>query len=172
MSTNDVPGANPANRDKLAAMCWAEHRDGSLILVESVEPDVGGKSRVVYSIFDLGLVQPVEYRDAMPEDGFKKVFSWVPGDVEDDGDDDDLGKIRWTWHDKTPFPWSRVFDDFPAGQRMASAVATRTAAQRVADSIGVRAQELRDRTSVFPSPQPIASSIMSRIKGAIDALIK
>lgn len=171
MSTNDVPGANPANRDKLAMGCWAEHSDGSLILVESVEPEGAGptvkSNRVVYSIFDLGLVQPVEYRDAMPEDGFKKQFSWKAdrGAKVDD-------EIRWTWHDKKPFPWERVFDDFPAGQRMASAVATRTAAQKVADSIGLRAQELRDRTSVFPSPQPIASSIMSRIKGAIDALIK
>lgn len=48
MSTNDVPGANPKNADVLAMGCWAEHEDGSLIFVESVE---GGT--VVYSIFDI-----------------------------------------------------------------------------------------------------------------------
>lgn len=29
MSTNDVPGANVAHFDTLAAGCWAEHDDGS-----------------------------------------------------------------------------------------------------------------------------------------------
>jgi len=33
MSTNDVPGAKAANNDALAMGCWAEHADGSLILM-------------------------------------------------------------------------------------------------------------------------------------------
>jgi hypothetical protein len=68
MSTNDVPGFNPANNDELKAQCWAEHEDGSLLLVQSTE---GG--RVVYMMFDIsdGIA---EYRDAMPEKQFKEVF--------------------------------------------------------------------------------------------------
>lgn len=48
MSTNDVPGANPVNGDKLGMGCWAEHQDGSMILVEGTEGN-----RVIYSIFDM-----------------------------------------------------------------------------------------------------------------------
>ena len=53
MSTTDVPGANPANRDELGVGSWAEHADGSLIFVESTEGD-----RVVYSMFDVS-AEPV-----------------------------------------------------------------------------------------------------------------
>jgi len=74
MSTNDVPGAKPENHDVLAMGAWAEHDDGSLIFVEAVEAGT-----VVYSIFDVQ-DPPVEYRDAMPETGFKERFSWRPGD--------------------------------------------------------------------------------------------
>lgn len=42
MSTNDVPGANPVNKDILAAGCWAEHADGSLLFVKGNE---GGPAR-------------------------------------------------------------------------------------------------------------------------------
>jgi len=62
MSTNDVPGHNPVNNDELRSNCWAEHDDGSLILVQSTE---GG--RVIYMMFDLSVEPVVEYRDAMPE---------------------------------------------------------------------------------------------------------
>ena len=127
MSTNDVPGAKPENRDKLAMGCWAEHEDGSLIFVESVE---GGS--VVYSIFDLAKDPPVEYRDAMPEKGFKRQFSWK-------GDDD----IKWTWHDKTPFPWDRCMKDFPSGTKEPSALATISAAERIKNSLNLRASQLR-----------------------------
>lgn len=94
MSTNDVPGARPENHDELAMGCWAEHDDGSLIFVQSTE---GG--RVVYSIFDMEKQPPIEFRDAMAEGAFKKEFSWKPGDDRSE---------RWTWHDKTPFPWDRL----------------------------------------------------------------
>lgn len=91
MSTNDVPGANPANRDELAMGCWAEHDDGSLMVVSSTEND-----EVVYSMFDMSKVPPVEFRDKMPIDDFKKYYSW------------DGKNTKWTWHDKTPFPWDKV----------------------------------------------------------------
>jgi len=80
MSTNDVPGYNPANADTLKALCWAEHKDGSLILVESTE-----NGRVIFSMFDISgkdknpPTSIIEFRDAMPEKGFKQTFSWNPG---------------------------------------------------------------------------------------------
>lgn len=128
MSTNDVPGYNPANSDQLAMGCWAEHEDKSLIFVESVEA-----GRVVYSLFDLSGQLPLEFRDAMTEAGFKRAFSWP----NDDGD-------KWTWHDKTPFPWDRVMGNFPSGTRVASAPALNTAAKRVAQRLGLHGAEVRD----------------------------
>lgn len=93
MSTPDVPGHNPANNDVLAMGCWAEHQDESLILVENTE---GG--RVIYSVFDMSKTPPMEYRDSMAEGAFKKTYSWDPKKSKD----------RWTWHDKTQFPWDKL----------------------------------------------------------------
>lgn len=98
MSTNDVPGANPVNNDKLAMGAWAEHADGSLILVESTEGN-----RAIYSVFDLSKEPPIEFRDAMPEVSFKTTYSWKPG-----GKAAGTPNEKWTWHDKTPFPWDRI----------------------------------------------------------------
>lgn len=151
MSTNDVPGAKPENHDVLAMGCWAEHEDGSLILVESTE---GG--RVVYSMFNVAADPVVEYRDAMAEKGFKKMFSWK-------GKDD----LRWTWHDKTPFPFGRVMQDFPPGQRHASAAGTMTAAERVAKDLHLRAEAVRERTVTRPGQ---AMGMLQRIHDAVDAL--
>jgi len=159
MSTNDVPGANPKNADVLAMGCWSEHEDGSLIFVESVEA-----GRVVYSVFDLAIDPPVEYRDAMAEKGFKDQFSWKP-----DADDDD-DNIRWTWHDKTPFPWDRVMRDFPAGEKWASAEDELSAAQRVAKSLNLRAERVRDRQIQKPTMQRAARTIMQGLQEAIEAL--
>ncbi len=127
MSTHDVPGAKAENKDELTMGCWAEHEDGSLVFVEGVE---GGD--VVYSMFDVQTDPPVEYRDAMPRDGFVSQFSWPT--VDD---------IEWTWHDKTSFPWDRVMENFPSGTRAPSAAQTLSAAQRVAQSLDLQAQELR-----------------------------
>lgn len=154
MSTNDVPGANPQNADVLAMGCWAEHEDGSLIFVESVE-----MGRVVYSIFDLAQEPPVEYRDGMPEIGFKKAFSWP--------NDDDL---KWTWHDKTPFPWDTVMRDFPAGQKKVNADDELSAAQRVAHSLNLRAEAIRQRDEALRVEQRPARGMMRRIHDAILAL--
>lgn len=127
MSTNDVPGHKPENKDELAMGCWAEHDDGSLILVESNE---GG--RVVYSIFDMVQDPPVEYRDAMPEKGFKSQFSW-PGSMD-----------KWTWHDKTPFPWERVMRNIKSGERFVTASDQLSAAARIAESLKLRSQKIRE----------------------------
>lgn len=131
MSTNDVPGANQRNGDELAMGCWAEHEDESLIFVESTE---GG--RVIYSIFDTSPDPPVEYRDAMPEAVFKRRFSWSE---EANG----ASEEKWLWHDKTPFPWDRVIKAGATdGPRRPSAAAELNAAQRVAESLRLRAREV------------------------------
>lgn len=122
MSTNDVPGANAANADQLSMGCWAEHEDGSLILVQNTEGD-----RVVYSVFDVGRSPALEWRDAMPRVGFNKQFSW-PNDTN----------TKWTWHDKTEFPWDLVFASFKSGPVTGgNADVIVSAAQRIADRLGM-----------------------------------
>jgi len=123
MSTHDVPGYNPVNNDKLAMGCWAEHKDGSLILVEGTEGD-----RVIYSMFDTTQAPIMEYRDAMPESVFKKAFSWKSGDS--------INNEKWTWHDKTPFDWNRVIKaGGKPGLRYAIVDDQISAAMRVAEAL-------------------------------------
>lgn len=160
MSTHDVPGARAANNDVLAMGCWAEHDDGSMIFVESVE---GGT--VVYSIFDLSQDPKIEYRDAMPEAVFKDRFSWKP-------DTDDPDNIQWTWRDKTPMPWERVMENFPPGQRHTSAAGQITAAERVARSLHLQAQRIRQEDRRRPLPQRAANAILAGISAAVGELTK
>lgn len=128
MSTDDVPGHNPANNDKLATGCWAEHKDGSLVFVLGNEAN-----RVIFVVFDMSRDPVIEYKDSMPEINFKREFSW-------NGTKD---KIRWTWHDKTPFPWDKVIAEGARdGFQYASAGGLMTAAQRVAESLSMRGREL------------------------------
>lgn len=154
MSTHDVPGAVATNHDELAMGCWAEHEDKSLIFVESTE---GGT--VVYSIFDVATTPPVEYRDAMPENVFKSRFSWRP--------DDDSVLEQWTWHDKEPFEWARVMRAFPPGARHVSATEEMNAAQRVAQSLNLRADRVRYRE---PMQRGSGRTIMERVRDAIKTL--
>ena len=96
--------------------CWAEHDDGSLIFVESTE---GGRN--IYSVFDMDKKPVVEYRDSMADGAFKKQYSYDGGK-----------KDRWTWHDKTAFPWDRIIKaGAKDGVRHASADDLITAAERV-----------------------------------------
>jgi hypothetical protein len=148
VSTNDVPGAKADNRDVLAMGCWAEHEDGSMILVESVEAGT-----VVYSIFDMAKDPVREYRDAINEWDFKQRFSYDP-----------LAK--------TAFPWDTVMEDFPSGEKHASANAEITAAQRIADSLKLRAEPLRERITRPNREQQPATTIMNRIHAAIEAFAK
>jgi len=153
MSTHDVPGHGTAKADVLAAGCWAEHDDGSLILVMGTEDGT-----VVYSVFDVDVDPPLEYRDAMPEAGFKTMFSWQDSDPDS----------QWTWHNRTVFPWSRVMSDFPAGPRDASAVATLNAATRLAERLNLRAQ-----TVAYEVPEQGRTSsrtLGERIRAAIEQL--
>lgn len=141
MSTNDVPGYNPKNADKLAMGCWGESPDGSLIFVEGVE-----NGRVIYSMFDAAFDPVVEYRDAMPEAEFKTVFSWKANRTAVKGKPSDKvpATIQWTWHDKTEFPWDRVIKKGAKdGARFASAHDQLSDAQRVADSLKLRGQKFK-----------------------------
>lgn len=171
MSTNDTPGANPANNDVLAMGCWAEHDDGSMIFVEDVdENDV-----VVYVIFDLSKDPKQQYRDAMPSKDFKKMYSWDPKKKD---------SIKWTWHDKTKMPWKRVMKHFPDGHGYASAadqiaaadalkesIREKTAAERVAEKIGARKEEV-DRAKVAAWAGEQVTKIKSKLGRALNELRK
>lgn len=158
MSTNDVPGANPNNNDQLAMGCWAEHEDSSLMFVESTEG-----ARVIYSMFDMLKNPPIEYRDAMPETTFKKTFSWKQGSKE-----------KWTWHDKTPFPWDRVIKAGASdGGRVAFAEHQLSAAERVADSLKLRGEAIsRDLGHRADSVVSRSTGIWDKISRAVAELGK
>lgn len=161
MSTNDVPGHKPENRDQLAMGCWAEHDDGSMIFVDSTE---GG--RVIYTIFDMDKVPIVEYRDAMAEGAFKKAFSWKPGDKKSE---------KWTWHDKTPFPWDRIIKvGGKDGMKFASAEAQLTAAERVRRSREIhhgRAVDVEEiKSTRVDRIGKKAKEILRRLQDAINEL--
>ncbi len=155
MSTNDVPGASAANRDELRAGCWAEHKDGSLIFVKGTE---GG--RVVYEIYDLSTDPPTRYQDAMLEAGFKNQFSYPPV-----GSSPDL----WTWHDKTPFPWNRVMGKYKPGVDYASVQDQMTAAARVAESLKLRAEEVKrgEYGHMTPETASLGRAIIDKITEAL-----
>jgi len=158
MSTNDVPGANAANADVLAAGCWAEHDDGSLLFVKGNEA-----SQVVYELYDVAQSPPVYYQDAMREKAFKDAFSYPPTGKS---------KEKWTWHDKTPFPWSRVMTTFDKPRPMyADVEETLSAAARVAQSLRLRAQRLQEADVENKTDQVRSKgrSILERFEKALAA---
>jgi len=130
MSTYDVPGHNPMNNDELTPGCWAEHEDGSMIFVEGIE-----SGKVIYSMFDLETDPPMEYRDAMPEKGFKKHFSWDPNNKNSE---------PWLWKDKTSFPWDTVMGIFKDGTKFPSALDQINAAKRVADAMVIKGKKIEE----------------------------
>lgn len=157
MSTNDVPGFDSTNNDELAMGCWAEHEDGSLIFVQSTE---GG--RVIYMMFDTISDPITEYRDSMPEDGFKDLFSYK-----------NSNDIKWTWHDKTPFPWDRVIKSGARdGVHHASADDTLRAAQKVARSLRLKGYDfIKEKYDHMKEQEaPLRNRIIDKVQGAIDKL--
>ena len=131
MSTNDVPGHNPINKDELAMGCWAEHEDGSLLLVQSSE-----SGRIIYTVFDLDADPPLQYNDTMAEKAFMKTYSW---------DKKKSKKDKWVWHDKSPFPWNLVMDsDIQQGPGYTSADDLQSAAARVAESRKLKGKVIDD----------------------------
>lgn len=123
MSTNDVPGANSSNNDTLAMGCWAEKDDDSFVFVLSTE-----NKEVIFTIFDLSVSPPVQGNDKMPEKEFKEFFSY------------DGSNVKWTWHDKTPFPWDRIIQKGARDGQMpaASAHDQLSAAAQTADALGLK----------------------------------
>ena len=161
MATNDVPGAVAAHKDTLHIGCWAEHADGSLIFVKGVE---GG--RVVYEIYDLAGTEPVVYSDAMQEAAFKKVFSFPPVGTSAE---------KWTWHDKTEFPWDRVMKSVQRPVPAMMAEQTLSAAQRVADSLKLRAERLHAeslRHHTTETVQRRGSAVLAKVARALDVLMQ
>ncbi len=160
MSTNDVPGYKATNNDALAMGCWAEHEDGSLILIESTE---GG--RVIYSIFDVATIPITEFRDSMAEGAFKKAFSWAQGKSKED---------LWTWHDKTAFPWDKIIKSGARdGTRYASVEDHLSAAERVRRSREIHSGRPVDPEEIahrFDQLGEKAEGIIARLQRAIAGL--
>lgn len=145
MATLDVPGANPANKDYLSPLNWAEHEDGSLILVMHVMRDRG---EVIFSMFDLK--QDAEYKTVMSISDFERKFSSCKEKLPDDPTE------KWTWHDKTPFPYDRLFkrgraeltaDEKPMRVNTISETIDDSATARVGRAINAEAKPL-DPTSL------------------------
>lgn len=161
MSTNDVPGASATNNDVLAAGCWAEHEDGSLLYVKGTE-----NNRVVYELYDMQESPVVYYQDAMAEDDFKKAFSFPPVGTSD---------IKWTWHDKTPFPWDKVISEIKTPKpQMADSLDILSAAAKVAKSLRLRAQNVAAKDVEHMGDTEgakAARSIGDRIQAALDAFV-
>lgn len=161
MSTQDVPGANPANHDVLAAGCWAEHEDGSLLYVKGTE-----NQQVVYELYDVAIQPPRSYQDAMREAAFKSQFSFPP-----------VGQSaeKWTWHDKTPFPWSRVMTAInrPTPQ-YADVAAELSVAAKVAESLRLRAHEVHksDIAANTDERSKKGKAVMERLQSAYEAFIR
>jgi len=156
-----VPGARASNKDTLGTGCWAEHKDGSLIFVEGAE-----NGRVIYSVFDLmDPDNPLEYRDAMKERDFKKAYSWKPGKRD-----------KWTWHDKTAFPWEKIIEigakdgvRFPSADRLISA-AERVAVSRKLKGDVIVSDEHAHKTGT--KTEKAAIKIMKGIQNALEQLTK
>lgn len=158
MSTNDVPGANPVNNDILKMGSWAEHEDGSLILVKGTE-----NKQVIYEMYDVAHKPVVFYQDAMLEAAFKKAFSFPPVGNS---------KEKWTWHDKTTFPWDRVMDKFNKPIPTEANVEEKlTAAQRVAESLNLRAKNL-NKEDFQPNVEQVKvkRNIFDKLAAAYNAL--
>jgi hypothetical protein len=107
----------------------------------------------------------VEYRDAMPERDFKAAFSWKADTSKLKGKAKSIPQMEWTWHDKTRFPWERVIKEGAKdGMRYASASDLRTAAERVADSLKLRAEKVANKEHMLPTKR------MKKIGGMLRSL--
>ena len=161
MATQDVPGANPANGDVLAAGNWCEHQDSSLLFVKGTEND-----QVVYELYDMLKNPPVYYQDAMRTTAFKKAFSYPPVGTSVE---------KWIWHNRQPFPWSKVMKTFdrplPAH---ADVHDTLSAAARIAESLRLRAQKIDPEQTEHMTERTVpkgSKAIVERIQKAIAVLL-
>jgi len=161
MSTSDVPGAKDANNDELAMGCWAEHDDGSLLVVHSTEND-----EVIYSMFDTSKTPPVEFRDKMPMGDFKAYFSW------------DGNNVKWTWHDKTPFPWDRIIKSgirdgvLPAPSGHDQIAEAKSVAESLAEKMGIPGHEIDSDKVDHMMSKESPRKMISNIQEAVDSCPK
>ena len=153
MSTADVPGFDKKNNDKLAMGSWAEHEDGSLIFVQATE---GG--RVIFEMFD-PTMQDQMFRHAMPEKDFKEKFSFKSGKS--------IADQKWTWHDKTVFPWDRVIQSgVKPGVHFRDAVTQISAELKVAEALDLKSSKIdTDQLSTRQAREIL--SIASKLKEAL-----
>lgn len=167
MATNDTPGSNPENKDKLARGCWAEHEDGSLIFVK----DIDENDRVIFEMYDFkNPAHPVYYPAALTLSQFHKQFSY---------DAKKVGSVhlKWTWHDKTPMPWDKVMRliDQPSPVA-ANPQDTLSAAAQMAQSLQLRLAEVLEPETVYNHQgidvrpaQKQARNLLGRLKNAMEA---
>lgn len=167
MSTNDVPGHRAENADQLAMGSWAEHEDGSLIFVQSVE-----NKRVIYMLFDMRRMPPRRWQGAMDETKFKQHFSWDPKKAKKDPT-----HFKWTWHDKKPFPWDNVMEEIDEEPLVQTEDEIKSAAERVAEALGLRAEAVR-RADIEHQAEQVrpgtaaGTEIMQRLRRALDAFFE
>lgn len=157
MSTNDVPGANAANNDELAMGCWAEHPDGSYLLVLSTEND-----EVIFSMFDTKDPTTPQYNDKLPKKEFEKHFSW---------DSKNSNSIKWTWHDKTPFPWNLIIKAGAAKDGVMSSSADsqiKSAAAVMAKVLKMAKQDFNPDEFAHLMDKESPKSILKNIQSKID----
>lgn len=170
MSTLSVPGHNPQNKDKLSIGCWAEHEDGSMIFVKGIDEN----DTVVFEMYDLSdLDHPVYYPHALSLVDFEKSFSFDPKKKN--------GKpnLKWTWHDKTPFDWSRVMRviqrPLPVSANIQDQV---SATAQMVESLNIRLKEaltpdvIHSHQGIDPRLVGRTSKTMAqRLKNAISELV-
>lgn len=173
MSTNDVPGANPANKDKLSRGSWAEHEDGSMIYVL----DIDENGRVIANMYDFkDPEKPVFYPLAMSTKDFNETFSFNPKGAKKKKD---IADIKWTWHDKTPFDWNKVMLIIQTPEPQAANVShTLSAAARIAQSLQSKvvkvltAEEALEHSGREVRPGGnTAKKIRDRLRNAMHALV-
>lgn len=135
MSSEWVPGSNPANGDKLAIGCWAESGKDSLLFVKGFDPE---KKIVTFELYDLSIDPIVAFTERMAEQGFRDVFVKGPG--KDQG---------WIWRDKSQFPWDRVAKEGARpGMAYASATDQLSAAARLAHALELKGIALTEKEAV------------------------
>ncbi len=132
MSTNDVPGANPVNKDYLDRGAWAEDKDQTS-LVHVIGKEAGS---VVFQLYDLDENPIIFYQNAMIESEFKDFFSVPPVGTSE---------VEWTWHDKTDFPFDRVMKRFSSKASYHADVQEQmSAAKRINAKLKMKAQRLTE----------------------------
>lgn len=173
MSTDTVPGADPANRDKLTGGCWAEHEDGSMVFVKDItENDV-----VIFEIYDFkDRGDPVFWPHALALKDFENTFSYRPKKKKHK----DIADIKWIWHDKTPMPWDRIMKVIKSPSPQSTNVEqTLSAANRLANSLNARLGAALNRDHLLANQgfeekpsQNTGLRIRDRLYNAMRALVE